>query len=331
MSKTGISVIFFLVLFFAPWHNTQAVSNDLLGNVVIEINPIYPKPEQRALASVNTYSLDLDKTEITWLVNGSVVKQGIGEKSTGFTMGKAGTPIRIEVRVSSKSLGVLSDSITITPASVDLLWESNTYTPNLYKAKPLHSSESQITLLAIPHISISGNKVSAKDLTYNWKINGNPQIAQSGYGKYSLTYKGPKIFGEDTIEVVASTQNSNIYASNQVKIATMDPEIIFYEENDLFGTNYLAMIPKNFSMSREEFKLRAEPFYFSEPDLSKTVVSYEWSLNGKEIQLNADPRILTLRNAGGFGSSAIRLVMKNTTKSLQEAASSFNVYFGNSL
>jgi hypothetical protein len=142
MNLARIFVIAFLVFSITLASNVMAVTSDLLGNVTIEINPTYPKPGERALASVNTYSLDLDRTEITWLVNGSVVKQGIGEKSIGFNVGKAGTSTKIEVRVSSQSLGELSDTITLTAGEVDLLWESNTYTPQfgIEDHPPCHTS-----------------------------------------------------------------------------------------------------------------------------------------------------------------------------------------------
>jgi hypothetical protein len=88
-------------------------------------------------------------------------------------------------------------------------------------------------------------------------------VLQSGYGKNSFSYTGPKIFGSDIVEVVVSTKDNAVYASNRVTISTTDPEIIFYEENDLFGTNYTKVIPTTFSMQTEEFKLRAEPCYFT--------------------------------------------------------------------
>lgn len=328
MKKALILSLIFLISQFL-WSPALAASGDLLGSASIELNPSFPKPNQSVRATVSTFATDINRANITWLVNGVVVSQGAGEKSISFETGNPGTTTTVAVRVSSQSSGTLTDSITITPAEVDLIWESDTYTPPFYKGKALHSSQSNVSIIAIPQIRVSGNKVPQNQLVYEWKINGEPRNDVSGIGRNAVQYQGPRILGRDIVEVVVSTQSGNIYASNSVSVNTVDPEIYFYKDDPLKGIDYARVLGGSLGLLSEEYTLRVEPYYVTKTDYDTDNLQFSWTLNGELISLESNPESLTIRHAGTEGVSTLRLEISNIVKSLQEAGRSINVYYGN--
>ncbi|MFQ5754351.1 MAG: hypothetical protein ACE5HI_20410, partial [bacterium] len=145
------------------------------GEVILfDVSPENPRPGQIVTVAIESFSVDLDRaSSITWLVNGEAVNRGAGVKQIQFETGELGSVSVVDVVVRGTDIGTVSESVTIRPTEVDLIWEAGVYTPPFYSGKALPSSESEITIVAVPQlVTSSGNKLKSSDLIFTWKKDG---------------------------------------------------------------------------------------------------------------------------------------------------------------
>jgi len=323
--------IAFIFAIFTPAITFGQFSGDISGqSALITTIPNHPAPNSLMEASISSFSTDLDKSEISWFINGTLEKQGIGEKKITFRTGKSGTTINISVTIKQNGGGMITAKKVIRPADVDLIWEAQTYTPIQYRGKALHSSQSNIEITAIPHLSKGNTKLSPSQLIYNWEHNDQPLLDQSGFGKQSIKIEGSLVFGEDIVHVSVSDQDSTITATGVVVITPNDPEILFYEDSSAIGLMYNRPLVGNFLSNFDQVALRAEPFYFSKKDLFTNNTSYQWSANGQKVLPDQDnPLYIRFGGEGNISSARITLEIENTMRLLQEASASFSLLLGN--
>lgn len=303
---------------------------DLAGQFLnLNITPENPLAGQTVTAKVESFSVDLNRVQISWFVNGRRVSSGVGKVSQAFTVGPIGSATTLEVVVTKSDGSTLSEKLTIRPAEVDLLWQSDTYLPPFYSGKALHTSESAVRVVAFPNLVAAGRKVSAGNLVYQWKRNGKPLPALSGFGKREIKFSGAKLFGQDLIEVEVSTRDNLVRARGQTLIKTVEPEIIFYPVRPLDGLLFNQPIGRIYELTDEELTVRAEPYYFSLAEVDSGRLLFSWLLNGQRISASpADPALATFREEGGAGENRVSLSIENPDKILQSASRSFVIVFG---
>src|SRR5581483_7862352 len=102
------------------------------------INPQNPAPNQPVTISLEAFGTDLNRADISWMVNGAVQKNGIGATSFNFTAGKAGSLYVIDIIILPVNGTKVTKEVTISPASVDIAWEASSYAPPFYEGKRLY-------------------------------------------------------------------------------------------------------------------------------------------------------------------------------------------------
>lgn len=320
MRKDVIKIIFLgailsaLVLF----HQTQAVGEDFN----VEFSPENPGPNTSVSASVISYSFDINRSFITWIVNGQTKLKGTGEKSFSFQTGNMGTRTDVSVSITMESGIQLRKNFSFKNADVDILWEALTHTPSWYKGKALPSSESLIKITAVPHFSGS---VSPSKLIYNWSVDFKNKPDISGLGKRSFVLRSSGVFNENKINVTVSNYDKNITAEKNISIAIGQPKIIFYEENPLEGTRFNQALQKDFQMNGDAINIRAEPYFFSKINLEKLL--YEWTMNGQKILPETFSNILSLARGEQLGASAIGLKISNPINIMQFTENSLRINY----
>jgi hypothetical protein len=84
---------------------------------------------------------------------------------------------------------------------------------------------------------------------------------------------------------------------------------------------------ESISLNGPEVAVRAAPFFMSDSQ-SRDAVSYEWRMNGEQLNPFGDRNVVNLRAPeGGSGESNIRLEITHSNKILQIARSLFTVQF----
>lgn len=328
--RIGIfKILFAVVAVFALGFSHSGYGQSIATEFVAEISPKNPAPNAKVYVELVSYSFDINRSEIYWLIGGITKKSGVGEKSFNFDVGKAGTKTSLSIVVYTPDGARTEKAISFRPVEVDILWEAETYVPAQYKGKALPSSGARIKITAFPNFIKNGVKISASRLVYDWEINHKKNQSASGYGKSSFSYAGPKVFNTDTIKATVSDYAGSIIAEKIIKIKAADPKIIFYEENPLEGVLYNSAIGKEYSLFESEISVVAEPFFFSINGFAS--LAYEWLMNSS-IKISPEDEMnkikLNISPDSSFGSSIISVNAKNSSNILQFAENSFRINYG---
>ena len=316
-------IVLCLSFLFTGSVHAQVSDNDIL----ISISPKFPNPNENVTATINSYSTDLNKSYITWTVNGKDIISNIGKKTFSFTMGGVGTNVNLSVTVETVSGNTITKMIDIVTSQMDMLWEAvDSYAPPFYKGKTFVSKEGEFKVVAMPYVSNQSGKVNLNDLSYLWTKDGAGQSNSSGWGKNSYIFKNTYLDRNNTIEV----ETSNIYgsqnASSKIILTPTNPEIVFYKNDPRFGINYENALDNNFSIEKEGSSIVATPYFFSPRDLNN--LSFNWFLNDKKIETPTIKNFLSIKpESGQSGSGKIKINIKNDNTFYQDITKEITVRF----
>lgn len=343
MKKT----IFLLILFVFPVVTFSQVSpiglpNDTFGQInsntglpegveeqiSVTILPSVPKPNEVVTISIETYSFDLNKSEISWYINDVLTESGTGLKSFTLQAPESGERMIVRATINKELGGTISKSFTIAPADVDLVWQADTYSPPFYKGKSLFTRQSTITLNAIPNfVNLNtGQTIPSSSLVYEWKYNGDVLPNSSGQGRDRLEITGDIIARPISITVTVSAIGSDLQARTSLTINTFDPEIVLYENNPIYGVMFEKALSGSFMINRNEMEISAVPYSFSAENRDDDTLTYKWLLNGQTIQTYGNRKDLVFRKTTeSTGKANISITTNNEDKFLQTANTSFSV------
>lgn len=300
-------------------------SYSLPNELGVEIIPTYPRPNEMVFVSLTLYTDDLNSADITWYQNGKAVLSGKGEVRHSFKMGKVGEETKIEIRVKLLSGPSFSKTFTLNPASVDLVWEANSYVPPFYQGKALHSRQGSIKIIAMPEFVKNGRRISPQNLIYKWSNSVETYQSQSGYGKNVIILNGSILGRDDEIEVLVTDPVNNLVANEFITISPTDPEVLFYENSPYYGHLFDTAV-SSFELKTAEAQVLAAPYYFSKE--SNGGLSYDWQLNGFSIPELINSRTAIFKKPEGLsGQSNIFLRVNNNNRVLQEGDASLIMQF----
>jgi hypothetical protein len=299
----------------------------LKNELNVAINPEYPSPNQNVSVNLTMYTEDLDSATITWYKNGKNVLSGKGQTNFSFTTGAAGEETKIDIEVTLLDDTSFSKSFSINPASVDLIWEANSYVPPFYPGKALHPRQGDLKIVAIPIITKSGKKLDSQNLVYNWSNGLSVYQSQSGYGKNTLLLKGSLLGRSENVKVTVTDPASGLSAQGSVNITPVDTQIIFYENDPYYGYKLGSALNGTYSLKTNELQIVAAPFYFTKE--SSGFLKYDWQLNGNSITGLSGSRTAVFRKPEDqTGLSSISLSVQNNNRVLQEAENSLMINLG---
>lgn len=297
--------------------------NDIKDSAEIIITPASPGANENVFVKIESFSFDLNSSEIIWALDGAIKSKGLGKKSFSFQTGKIGSVSLIKAVIKTKEGRTIEKSLVVRPAGVDILWEANSYAPPFYKGKALYSYQSFITVIAVPNIiNSSGAKINPGNLTYKWTKNSKVLGDVSGYGKNKFSFSKTVLSSPAEIEVEVMSSDKKIKASGSITLEPTEPKILIYENNPLYGIIYERAVDGEYKLDGSEITLIATPYFFSREDTSGEKIKYNWNMNGRRINDKQDARQATFRNAeGGKGSTRISVDLQNENsgKELQSA------------
>ena len=105
----------------------------------ITVIPKFPKANTDVYIEIKNYSIDLNNSNITWRVNGVVKSQGKGVTTFSTKTGKNGELITVTASIRDERGISLTETIRLRPAEIDLVWESDGYTPPFYRGKAAYT------------------------------------------------------------------------------------------------------------------------------------------------------------------------------------------------
>lgn len=317
--------IFLIIVVFFNQSYVGGQGLDTGESFFVNFEPETPGSNTEVETELRSYSFDADRAYIIWSVNGEVRLEGRGKKNFSFKTGDIGTQTSLNISVIPQTGASQSKSFSFIPADIDFLWEAQTYTPPSYKGKALPVAGSIVKITAIPRFS-SGAIAKSSSYIYKWQLDFKNQPDQSGAGKNSFIFKMDNLFSKKTISVEVSDYQKTNIAKNSIKIGNDKPKIIFYEEKPLEGTQYNKAILGEFELKAPEINIKAEPYFFSKGDIYN--LSYQWTMNNKNIESEEFPNILSLKTDGSKGESLIGLRISNPLNIFQAAEKSLKIKFG---
>lgn len=338
-----LSIFIFVSVFFLT-KNVFSQSFDISGiidpntglpvgideQISIEQIPKIPKPGEMVSIRITSYMTDLNKAKITWSQDGLTILSQTGAITNQIQAPESGKSTKIVLTIQKENGGIITKTITLHPADVDLIYETNTYSHPFFKGKKLFTSESYITFIAIPNfIGADGKKIPSSNLVYTWKVNGTVQQSVSGYGKDTFSTKGQLIERPLEIEVNVSAINSTLVAKQTLNIKSTLPELLLYENNPLLGVVYEKAILGSFLLQRSQVDFEGVPYFFSVNTKNDSSLSYKWKINGTSITSKAPQEnyLLLQNNNNEEGRALISATLNHTQNILQTAQTSLELTF----
>jgi hypothetical protein len=212
-------------------------------------------------------------------------------------MGGVGKRTLVGVSITTNDGKTLSQTLALTPAAIDLVWEAVTYTPALFKGKALPSAGSTLRINALPTFVRNGAVVKPETLYYTWEVNGKT-VVTGVRGRSFLETTFDKNSSRTNVSVFVSTADKVINGKETISIAETKPEIVVYEKSPTAGILYnKAIIDKN-TFSRKTITLVAEPFYI--PQNVMLGGDFIWNINGERapVEDEGSTREVTISSQG---------------------------------
>ena len=303
--------------------------SDIIPSFSIKIFPEIPVSGDKINISVDSFSgINIDSASIRWSINSKIVKEGVGEKNFSFQVGESGSETEIRVDINPQKGLPFSKTIIIRPSEIDLVWEADTSVPLLYSGKSLFSRESLLRFEAIPHfVRRDKTEIPKESLIYEWRANNKLYPNSSGYGKNFFSISGSQFEQVETIEVTARSKDGGVIAKKFVKVETVSPEVLIYENNPLQGILYNRDVGSQYKLSNQEITFRAAPYYFSTKDIFS--FTFDWLINGAKVSAPEKDEMTLRVEDDSAGSSRISIQVKNPKKIFQNSKKEFLINYGN--
>lgn len=322
-----ISIItLFLIICFSFYEDTKAQVQTPIDGVTIDVSNENPKPGENIEVSIESYLFDLNSSSIVWMVNGKIHAKGIGLKKIDIIAPKIGIKTNVSVDIKGADGRDVKKAITLTSSSIDIIWESNGYTPPFFKGKMPFSYQNSIKLIAIPHIAKnSTSEADPKTLIYEWKLGGKYIENGQGYGKQTVTIQTNEIPKPLDITVSVTNREQTQHTVGSITLEPSAPSLQFYEEDSLYGILFNKSLSDSVDLKNSEMKILAIPYGFN---MNNQDISYTWMINNIEQQDLIKNRSIIIRTKGDTdGSSNLYLDIRNQDSILQGTNGSFILNF----
>ncbi len=304
--------IFFLFCVLAPLSaNAQARPTFTFKTV-----PENYKANDMVTVSITSYSIQLDKQNITWSVDGNVVLEGKGKKSISIQAPANGGEKEVVVTILNNGENTIEQMFTLRANTLQVYIESaDGYTPVWYRGRSSIAEESFVKVVAIPTSfpAIDGDVSTV----YTWSKNDAKDIAQSGTGRQAYILKLSPFNNNETVTV-------NTAGFQQDVLITPQPtQISLYEYSPLIGTRFNAALRGNLTLNKQDVTFEVIPWFFSG---NRQTLKTIWSVNGLPSGKQPNPWALNIRkNNEQKGKAAVQVSVKHVDRTLQNIRSKIDI------
>jgi len=315
--------IFFLslVLSLPLW---AGAAIDIGNSLNLILSPEHPKANERVDVRLESFATNLDRAEITWLLDGKTVEQGAGKTKFSFTTGTLGSESVLAVNIKTLDGSYLNRILHIKPALVSLVWQAYSYTPPFYRGKALLPIEGTASVVALPSfVTSSGERIPPENIIYTWRENDHLSGDGSGYGKFSFPVKGRVPIRPITVSVEAAAPDVGLIASAETTIVPVAPQILFYEDKPLSGRSLRQTLAADLTIRGDEMRVAAIPYFFETP-MRKGALSYSWSVNNTPSN-ETGPDITLRRSGAESGRAQLFLNITSPVSIFQAAEALLNI------
>lgn len=290
------------------------------------LKPENPSPYSSVTITAGSYSFDVNTAMITWKRGDEILLKGQGERDLTVQTGGVGTQETITVLLETATGIMVEQSITITPESVNILYESpESYTPLFYEGLALPGEQAKVHFTAFPQMSDGAGLIPARSIAYSWYVNDTYLKNASGIGKQKIIMDLDLLTESTDVKVVAKTPNGTI-AEKTIKVFPHAVMPLMYTYDEVLGTNFSRLYSKRIEADKD-FTLALEPYFLSmNNDLADTS-KITWLLAGLPVT-PLGGRILAMHpKENSYGSKTLSVSMLNTKRRLQKATLDLTLVF----
>lgn len=317
----GIMSFVLLGVYFGYTSGVYAQTS--LNSVSVNVTPKIPGAHQGVSFELKSFSVDLERSQIEWAVDGKIVLSGLGKKKFSTQTGAIGSTVKISVTVTTQTLEKIERIILLQPSEVDLLIESaDGYAPPFYEGRTVPTTESTVRAVAIPSVkNAKGTTLKPSDFVYTWKRDDKTISNASGYSKDAFVFKRNYLRPNESISLNATAVDDGYAAEKRFSLLSVKPKVVLYENDPLLGIRYASAIGSSLDLGSEEKSVIAIPYFFSAQGLIDTVLAFDWKLGGQPVPSGSDKKyMLNLRAGGTKGTTSMSLSVKNKKKLFESAA-----------
>jgi len=320
MFKKGLILILALIFVSFAFTSHAQVQE---GDITLSLNPQNPKANDYVAASIASNSTDLTKAQISWLLNGQMSIQKVGQTNFSFNVGDVGTQTSLEIQIQTADGSSIDKKITINPSSIDMLWEAvDSYVPPFYEGKALSPAEGTIKVVAVTDSN------NGEVYGYNWRQDDSNMADSSGYGKSSYSFKNTFLDTSNTVAVTISDLLNNTIGDGQITLIPATPKILFYERDPALGIKFQKSIDDGFTINPNGSTIVAIPYFINPKNLNSSDLDIKWSIDSNQIDTPAVKNELGIKPVSGqSGSSVIDFVVNNINTLSLNLEKSLNVNF----
>lgn len=289
-------VILCVVLWGFSTHTYAQIALPVLSSSVTLTTTSDMHPGATVRVRAESTTLDLSLYTVRWTLNGSTIGEGVGLTEKEVTLSATGEQASVVVYVLSDDLFVTQTHVVLTPASVDIVWESTGYTHPFYEGRALPTRGAHIQAEAYPHIPNSAGSVLPRtQLNYQWFLNGIPVSRASGLGAFAATVPLNAFSGGSVLSVRVTTPDKSIVTEKKVYIPVEEPRLNLYKVDPLLGVDFRNAISTGSRVGDSEATFTLIPYFLEVENLQSTQASVVWSVNGTSVDPHSkDPYSLTL-------------------------------------
>lgn len=287
-------------------------SKEYLSLETLPFKNTTPKPNQSLKLKAKS-PLNSSTIHYTWYLDQKIVQEGYGLETINLTTKGVGESSNVSVTIKTDSGIERTKSITITPANVDLFWQTDTYAPAIYKGKNLNSSSNKgkIDFIAIPDFTGTDKIENPNDYIYSWLLNGSPY--RSGRGMSSISLNLSEVLMKSSIQVNIKPLNSDTVLRESINFPNfIKPEILIYKTDPSYGIDYSQAInySKEYLLNQDLLTVKAEPMFFT--NFNQDDLEIDWYMNNTPIPGFKDSHKAYFSVDRGFtGKSSISVLINN--------------------
>lgn len=298
-----------------------------LEDIFITFDPESPEPYSTVTVIADSYAMDLNTTLLIWKVAGKEVLRGMGERKIRIPLQGVGTSIPVSVTASSFSGQVIETTLSLSPQSVDIIWEvPESYVPPFYEGRSLPGLGATVKVTALPNMSNGNTPFAPSALSYVWYVNDEVIDSASGAGKQSANIP-LDILRDESVVSVKVRSATGLLAEKRITLYPHEIMPLVYTYDPLLGVDMSKLVLRRLEITGDTI-LSLQPFYLSKNTVALSQsTNYLWFLDGLPVTPEGKTLFALRPKENSSGMRTLLIQINNTKRKLQQAETSLQILF----
>jgi hypothetical protein len=270
----GVLSFTFLVLGFSNY----CFAEDL----TISQFPDNPREGQEVKMTLESDKYNLNKAEVTWLIDGAEYDKGVGRKTLILKAPNDGLSKIILVRVEEEGLSPYETQKVFEANTNFILFEgAESYVPSFYKGRRLPTKESTVraAFFSFRNGEIVGLNNNDNE-TYTWIVNNQEKNNLSGKNKIINNLLTKVTDSQLNVRVIKEEESGSKKLSD-LEIPLHNTDVVVYKTDE---KKLIKQVLRETEVAKKIYLL-VEPYFFSVPNKEAKDLVYTWKVNDVETKI----------------------------------------------